>query len=365
MDSSEETLQKNDNNPSTMGAKSNEGAQVRLNKIELGKLAHRPVYFVNPGSWPKEIKLHPDINGMIANSSTNSLNREFIPPCLKERLEKDVKFDRIHPENIMEDQRNRLISAAEALRLYLEVTKIVQIAEQVEESGVGREGWSTVVEAILQMEVRNERLDMQARDPFADELVLSKSRRICPELFPELSDRTATESIDYVLSYNSENSGCERFYREFQAKHPLTKLSPFNDGGTPMIPALMVAMREQGGDSVAAHYQCALATVASVYHQITFNQSIMGPKFKERGFSYIPVPFLTVIGHNWNVHWMYQEETGKSVVIGSGVMGATSSLLEAVKLVSNLQNLRYMLGFVYWMYVHSVFGVENRDCCIM
>ncbi|KAK6523322.1 hypothetical protein TWF281_001301 [Arthrobotrys megalospora] len=285
----------------------NATAGIRSERVDIGRLATSPVHFVNVTS-PNNANLPGVVTGIIKSFSDGALGRGFIPPSIKAALEKAAPLEQFYPEHDMQQNSINHIQA-EQLARYL--TALIKESADAFTSSNDENTWYKIVDKVLGFELTGaeSQVDELFSTPKPPRFTVesSQSKHIYRHLFPRFPTRYQTKRVDFSLQFNPGDEEYRTFYEIHERKYPLSPLSPFKDPTVKYtIPAMMIEVKAPGVDYFEAQYQATLATIPSINHRKV--TSIQGRFDAAAGTSQerepdLPLPFLTVIGHGWSLHW--------------------------------------------------------------
>lgn len=114
----------------------------------------------------------------------------------------------------------------------------------------------------------------------------------------------------------------------------------------------MIEVKSPATTYYEAQVQATEATVATINNLLDVQKQIMKRGVKYDGIDMLPFPFITVVGHEWSLHWIYHRDSRdggrpKMDVIGPCSLGGTQDRTNAFKPMNSIQKLKTWMGSEY------------------
>ncbi|KAK6498842.1 hypothetical protein TWF481_011414 [Arthrobotrys musiformis] len=311
--------------------------------------------------------LPEDVGGLVRSFSEGSLNTGFVPRALKPRLEA-CKLE-IFPDYVFTDEEN--LSALERDRLVDHVETVAQksalnfalaMSWSHTQTALGDDELSpySIVDAIL--DFRNLSLQTSisknADRPSTQALLVERpgAKRIRPH---PLQIPGRDTRADFCYCFNPSQPEWSLFYDNWNRSNKAQSynLSPFDsERAVDIIPCCFVQVEPFSGGYLEAQVQGTELSMATLRNlmQVRSTLGVPDPEGQLVGSSPMdlkPLPFITVVGQIWSLHWAYKREDNTIDIIGPVNIGGTYSYGSIYKLVNAIAKLKDWLETEYGVWV--------------
>ncbi|KAK6523687.1 hypothetical protein TWF281_001662 [Arthrobotrys megalospora] len=263
-----------------------------------------------------------DVSDPVKSFSEGSLGAGFVPLGLKEALLDLNKYE-MFPLHVFVDSD---LSSSRLEKLAEHVEEIAQKATTIFTLGDDEASWYPLVTQVLSFE--------------------NTTTPMFPYRF-----RTPELLLEQALNGSKPYS-----------------LSPFNDAtAESMIPCCFVEVKSPTGSYFEAQVQGTEVSLATLKNISQMRPASGKPESEHSigagsGQSIKPLPFITVVGHEWSLHWIYKRRDKNTVnAIGPISIGGMSTRFSIYKLVNSIGKLRHWLEGEYGAWAKEWYGEGFSD----
>lgn len=296
----------------------------------------------------------------------------LLPEAWKDDLDRFAPFedldDHFRPESyFIENPSHALDSSDEAVLLFRHLKKVMRISSKLHTKGEDEHPWYSLVELLL--------AGPSDEDDF--EVVKSVNKQLRKDLVPiaRMGGQTTISSCrpNFFLTFDRADSTFLPFYEEIANRAIGMPMGPTTDPlEQDSVVGCMVEVKSENGSYLDALMQLAISSFANI-KLVDLNTAVKTPvdsrfpngsadsqssQSQDQSSAQLPFPSISVVGHEWSLHWIFKKDEGTLIVAGPFPMGTTKTFLDICSLVKSINGLKMWLRSSYWPWLESRYRVR-------